>query len=785
VSENQWMCLTRRELGKRALLTAGGAALSVQTGLPLLGSVIAVDPQPLIAQVKRVVSALTFIGEPLPAEDMQALGTAFSDPDAASCITKIQQVLDRHVLIEVQISPESRLSVAAGSAAPVLYEQGWHSFLVKVGNQSAETSALTFRSPQAEPMGRRSEEAIVSVHDFTNGAVDEVMARDRWAGVSTWDKPPLSSTLSGLPVEYRIIQIYSRDSGKREAAFEASTGEQDLGFRSTVPIVFDCLPSQDVTLNVRDEDGRPTTASFLIVDSLGRVYPTQSKRLFPDLWFERQVYRRDGETLRLPHGKYTIEHGRGPEYLRQQSSLDVAHQKPSSFQLSLERWIKPSVFGYYSGDTHIHAAGCSHYESPSEGVIPEVMLRQLQGEALDVGDVLTWGPGYYYQSQFFSGHIYHSNEHQGAPGSESASRPLMRYDVEVSGFPSSHCGHLVLLRLQDQHFPNTKTLDEWPSWNIPIVKWAKAQGAVVGYAHSAVGLAVDSIELPNYLMPRFDDCGANEYLVDITYPNLVDFISGCDLWPFVEMNIWYHTLSCGFRATFVGETDFPCITDRCVGGGRSYVYLPQAPLADDGYAAWIESMKNGHLYFGDGRSHIFDFSINSVMMQGANRQLELNSPSRVTVTARICARLEETVSDDTKKIHEASPWNKPEWHLERARIGSTRTVHIELIVNGVPVQKQPIESDGSVRSITFEAEITRSSWVALRIYPSSHTNPIFVVVGGSPIRASIKSAEWCRHAVDVCWQQKERRIRGGELEAARAAYDHARTAYDQIIAECR
>jgi hypothetical protein len=33
---------------------------------------------------------------------------------------------------------------------------------------------------------------------------------------------------------------------------------------------------------------------------------------------------------------------------------------------------------------------------------------------------------------------------------------------------------------------------------------------------------------------------------------------------------------------------------------------------------------------------------------------------------------------------------------------------------------------------------------------TDHTNPIFVVVGGQPIRASRKSAEWCLKAVDQC-----------------------------------
>jgi len=48
-------------------------------------------------------------------------------------------------------------------------------------------------------------------------------------------------------------------------------------------------------------------------------------------------------------------------------------------------------------------------------------------------------------------------------------------------------------------------------------------------------------------------------------------------------------------------------------------------------------------------------------------------------------------------------------------------------------------------------DIPHSSWVAVRILPSVHTNPIWVEVAGKPVRASRKSAEWCLKAVDVCW----------------------------------
>jgi hypothetical protein len=81
-------------------------------------------------------------------------------------------------------------------------------------------------------------------------------------------------------------------------------------------------------------------------------------------------------------------------------------------------------------------------------------------------------------------------------------------------------------------------------------------------------------------------------------------------------------------------------------------------------------------------------------------------------------------------------------------------------------------------------KIDRSSWVALRILPSSHTNPIFVLVGDKPIRPSKRSAEWCLKGVDQCWSQKRRFIAANEMDDAKSAYQHARDAYRKILAEC-
>jgi hypothetical protein len=324
-----------------------------------------------------------------------------------------------------------------------------------------------------------------------------------------FDDPPLVPELSGLRLEYRIIQLYSRDHGKREAriGFDAGPTTQDIGFRNSIPLVFTCQPASQVQFAIRDAGGEPTTCARVITDSQGRVHPSRAKRLAPDFPFQKQIYRSDGESVLLPAGDYNIEFARGPEYVPKYQRLKVSHSGSSVAELHLERWVDPSQFGWYAGDHHIHAAGCRHYNTPSEGVLPKDIAPQIRGEGLNFGEVLTWGPSWYYQKQFFTGRVH----------ALSDKSLTLRYDVEISGFPSSYWGHLVLLRLRKQDFPHTTELEQWPTWNLPILKWAKSQGAVTGFAHTGHGLVVDQTEVPNYGIPPFNDNGANEFLIDVTH----------------------------------------------------------------------------------------------------------------------------------------------------------------------------------------------------------------------------------------------------------------------------
>jgi hypothetical protein len=123
---------------------------------------------------------------------------------------------------------------------------------------------------------------------------------------------------------------------------------------------------------------------------------------------------------------------------------------------------------------------------------------------------------------------------------------------------------------------------------------------------------------------------------------------------------------------------------------------------------------------------------------------------------------------------------QPYWHIERARIGKTRKVPVELIVNGIAVDTVEIVADGQWKDIRFHYTMNKSGWMALRIYPSAHTNPVFVTINNKAVQIK-KSAAWCLRAVRQCWKMKQANIRPGERSAAEAAYNSAEKLYEKIM----
>lgn len=816
--------------------------------------------QPLAANAGRLRDALIYLGAPLDADTDTQLLAAIRREDSF----QIQKLLDSFTLAEIHINPELRVRVKRGKSDAVLQQGGFTPVIVKVQNDATLARALRIRSPQAGAVYSGTVVDILKRQAQTELADQQNPdGQHRFLDIEMFTSSPMTDRLSGLRIEYCLALIHCSEAGQREATliFDVGEGTQDLGFRSELPVLFSIRPAVPVRMNIRDHDGSPQVARLEFRDRFGRVYPPQAKRLAPDFFFQPQIYRRDGDVVLLPPGEFILESSRGPEYRRHVQVVTVPEaqrlntvpeapipnpvpeaRRPNTVpeapealhevSVQLQRWVEPSEWGFYSGDHHIHGAGCSHYDSPTQGVTPQDMFAQVKGEGLNVGCVLTWGPCFEHQRNYFS------------PIADTVSEPLtvLKYDLEISGFGSAALGHVCLLNLKDQTYPGsngTKT-EGWPTWTVPVMKWARDQGGFTGYPHSALHVAPELVAtwslqrgdanadavlseseagtvllpaafrevdadsdqkltaseiqksadlasdtLPNFALPAMDGGGAMEIVVS-TPEGVCDFISAMDTARIPEWNTWYHLMNCGFPLKLSGETDFPCMSSRRVGQGRVYVQLGR-DVESISFPAWCKALAEGRSYVSDGYAHALQFSVNGV--SPGDRSVELTGPGKVTVATTVAFAPEQP------KAVAYGTLNPPKG---RRMLGDTVNLHapreteyvqggdrlIEVIVNGAVVSTQTIPADGELHELRIPVDIQQSSWIAVRQFPQLHTNPVPVIVGAQPIRANRLSACWCAESVRILWKNRQRFIAEPERAAARSAYQRALDRYLEIADQC-
>jgi hypothetical protein len=251
-----------------------------------------------------------------------------------------------------------------------------------------------------------------------------------------------------------------------------------------------------------------------------------------------------------------------------------------------------------------------------------------------------------------------------------------------------------------------------------------------------------------------------------------------------EWNTWYHLMNCGFPLKLSGETDFPCMSSRRVGQGRVYVHLGEIEKID--FRAWCDGLARGRSYVSDGYAHALRFSVAGQAPGGADVRLE--RPGEVAVRATVAFAPEIPLAVAHGGIVPASG---------RRMVGDTINLHaprssevvrggshlVEVVANGAVVAEARVPADGKAHDLEFKVTLDRSAWVALREFPQLHTNPVTVLVGDRPIRASRESALWCAETIRLLWRNRRERISGPEREAAKLAYDRAIATYVRIAEE--
>ncbi|HEY7326276.1 MAG TPA: hypothetical protein VH592_01455 [Gemmataceae bacterium] len=197
---------------------------AVRTGAetPSLPVVEEVEWGPFRDHCLHLLQTLDKAESPLPAERVQHLRRLLerNSEDQGATSAEVQKLLDGSCLIAVSINAESRVKAARGPAEVRLLLNRPTLVLVKVHNEGGVTHALRLYGQELVRDGERDAGC--------------------WLEAVLVTESPSAPELTGRRLEYRVLRLTPRQSGKREATFQFDVGQgtQDLGFRAEVPILF-------------------------------------------------------------------------------------------------------------------------------------------------------------------------------------------------------------------------------------------------------------------------------------------------------------------------------------------------------------------------------------------------------------------------------------------------------------------------------------------------------------------------------------------------------------------
>ncbi|MFL1877032.1 hypothetical protein ACIKT0_18105 [Hansschlegelia beijingensis] len=285
---------------------------------------------------------------------------------------------------------------------------------------------------------------------------------------------------------------------------------------------------------------------------------------------------------------------------------------------------------------------------------------------------------------------------------------------------------------------------------LPLLASIRSQGGLAGFTPEPAPAQAGLERLPN--TANAVSPGAGTFALGLAHDSLdvLDVGRGSFV---AELNPWYHSLNAGMRANIVGGL-------RCD--------------ATEGVEAATPTMLARNLYVSDGRSALAAFTV-------AGKSPDRRSGAEVKLEAPGVVRIDATLAAELKAASAAPVASG--WDIERARYGSTRSVMVEIVVNGRVAASKPVPADGTLQNLTFSIPIERSSWVALRLMGAGHSNPVFVLVDNKPVRASRTSVEWSQRALLQAFDAESSRWSPDDAPVAAAAFQYAYEIYGGILKE--
>ena len=449
-------------------------------------------------------------------------------------------------------------------------------------------------------------------------------------------------------------------------------------------------PMGKLRVKIVDAETGATTAARVHLNAAdGRSYAPQESWLRVD-WImydhvddeEYHYFHTDGEfDIDLPPGKTTLGVAKGFEFIPEQREVTVQEDRPSSITVTLKRLDKARDKGWWDGANHFHMNYSGVYYNP-----PETMMFQGDAEDIHVLNNLICN-----KEQRIPDIAYFT----GKPDRVSTKERILYHNQE---YHPPFWGHGAFLNLKEHYvipdyvgYQNTVVASLHPSNTVPN-QVARAQGALAGYAHGA---------------------GRN-FPADLAL-GTVDFV---EVNSIGGMEPLYHAWNCGYDVVASAGEDAFGNFYRSYIVGSNRVYVKTGKELD--YDKWIADFRAGRSFVSAGP--LIYFTVNG--------------------------------KDPGDKIE--LPAGSHELHAV-AEVRSIMPIEqIELLFNNKVVAT--LHPDDQPRIATLDEKITieGSGWFAVRTrakyarhpirrpFPFAATMPVWVSVGGQPVR----SAEDAQYFID-------------------------------------
>ncbi|MBA3346234.1 MAG: CehA/McbA family metallohydrolase [Gemmatimonadales bacterium] len=445
--------------------------------------------------------------------------------------------------------------------------------------------------------------------------------------------------------------------------------------------------------------GRPVPARVSVTGPDGRSYAPDDAWRHADDGFDRSERRFEygyfhtgrRASMTVPAGAVTVEVSRGPEFRVASRTVKIADGAESGVRIALERLADLPAQGWYSGDLHVHMNYGGAYRND-----PARLALQARAEDLHVVENLIVNK---------EGRVPDVEYFRGTPDPVSSPGTLIMHGQE---YHTSFWGHAGLLGMRENlvlpgytAYTNTAMATLQPT-NAAVFDMAHAQGGVTGYVH------------PFDVHPEPGDTSrplTHEFPVDVAlgkvdYYEAVGFVDD----PMATAAVWYRILNCGFRLPAGAGTDamanFASLRGP-VGLNRVFV-RSGAPLE---HRRWLAALVAGRSFATNGP--LLEFTLGG---RGLGEEVSLPAGTQEVV----------------------------------ARVGLRSNVpidHLEIVSNGRVLREIPLAGDRTAVTTTVRLPVSESGWYLLRarsdraihpvldLYPYATTSPIYLTVGGKPIRS--------------------------------------------------